>query len=169
MYKEPFCKRHFVPVLSFSLLFRLTGYTLCVVLAIVAAFASGGMWMKRKLSTAQADVHFQYKALANFMVFLRHLRQSKLVDEGINICVMGCVQEAADLQSPRSCSTDDMTNHILGPRLGICSMFVTQEDYNNDGKIDHYRIQMGVVNVEGVTSMDLTLEFLYHISVRCLR
>lgn len=73
------------------------------------------------------------------------------------------------MQSPRSCSTDDMTNQMFGTRLGICHMFVTQEDYNNDGKIDHYRIEMGVANVEGVTSVDLTFEFLYHLRVCYLR
>lgn len=68
MYREPFCKRHFVPIISFSCFFRAFGYVLCVFLAIVASFASGGVWIKRKLATAQADVQYQYKALAHFTV-----------------------------------------------------------------------------------------------------
>ena len=44
-------------------------------------------------------------------------------------------------------------------------MFVTQEDYNHDGRADHYRIEMGISNVEQVISVDLTLEFLYKLNV----
>eukprot|EP00892_Ulva_mutabilis_P010825 jgi/Ulvmu1/8114/UM040_0009.1 len=140
VYKEPFCKRHFVPILSFSFFFRAIGYTLCILLAIIASFASGSMWMKRKMATSQADVQYQYKALAHFM-------------------------DALQPQSPYSCSTDDITNRLLGARMGICQMFVTPEDYNSDGRVDHYRVEIGISNVEQVTSVDLTLEFLYKFNV----
>lgn len=77
------------------------------------------------------------------------------------------MQEGAQPQSPRSCSTDDNTNQLLGTRLGICHMFVTPDDYNSDGKIDHYRIEVGIANLAQVTSVDLTLEFWYKLSVCC--
>lgn len=68
VYKEPFCKRHYISVLSFTFLFRLLGYLSCVFLAVVVSHAAGDTWVKRKVTTAQPDVQFQYKAIAQFAV-----------------------------------------------------------------------------------------------------
>lgn len=68
IYKEPFCKRHYISVLSFTFLFRLFGYVACVFLAAVVSHAAGETWTKHKVSTGRPDVHFQYKAIVQFAV-----------------------------------------------------------------------------------------------------
>jgi hypothetical protein len=68
VYKEPFCKRHYISVCSFTFLFRLLGYLSCIFLAIIVSHASGDIWIEHKVTTAQPDVKFRYKALAHFAV-----------------------------------------------------------------------------------------------------
>lgn len=68
IYKEPICKRHYIPILSFTFLFRAFGYAACIFLAAVVSHAAGDTWTKHKVSSGQPDVHFQYRALAQFTV-----------------------------------------------------------------------------------------------------
>ena len=68
VYKEPYCKRHFVAIWSFPLLFRLIGYIGCAVLAYCLAYAPGDMWMRRRVAAAQPHVRFAYRVLARFSV-----------------------------------------------------------------------------------------------------
>jgi Transmembrane protein 231 len=68
VYKEPFCRRHHASVLSFAVALRVVGYLGCIVLSYTLAYATGEMWMRRKVISTQPDVHFAYRALAFFSV-----------------------------------------------------------------------------------------------------
>jgi hypothetical protein len=68
VYKEPLCKRHYGAVASLPFLFRILGYGICLFLAVLLSYASGDMWVKRKVATGRPRVAFSYRALAHFVV-----------------------------------------------------------------------------------------------------
>lgn len=68
MYKEPLCRRYYGNIVGEAALFRFIIYLVAIILALVAAYATGGFWVRLKPVNVQATVHYTQDALLVFEV-----------------------------------------------------------------------------------------------------